>query len=76
MHIDHDSADFPYEQLAGILRERITSGEYEAGRRLPSIQDIVAETGLSPMTIRRAFKVLAVEGLVRIVPGRGAFAAQ
>jgi DNA-binding GntR family transcriptional regulator len=40
---------------------------------LPTIDQVVRETGLSPMTIRRAVKVLAAEGLVEVVPGRGSF---
>ena len=76
VRIDHDAADFPFEQLAVQLRERITSGEYAAGQKLPTINEIVSETGLSPMTIRRAVKTLADEGLVRVVPGRGTFVAE
>ncbi len=73
--IDHDAAEFPFVQLAHQLRDAITSGEFPPGRKLPSIDDIVKDTGLSPMTIRRAFKMLSDEGLVRIVPGRGTFVA-
>jgi DNA-binding GntR family transcriptional regulator len=73
--IDHDAAEFPYEQLAALLRDRIRAGEFPPGSKLPSIEDIVAETGLSPMTIRRTFRVLSGEGLVRIVPGRGTYVA-
>jgi GntR family transcriptional regulator len=75
VHIDHDAADFPFEQLARQLRERISSGEYPKGSKLPSIDDIVQQTGLSPMTIRRAFKMLADAGLVVIRAGRGTFVA-
>ena len=74
--IDHDAAEFPFEQLASIIRERIASGQYAAGQKLPTINDIVADTGLAPTTIRRAFAVLANEGLVKIVPGRGTYVAQ
>ena len=73
MHIDHESAEFPYAQLARILRDRIESGEYPPGRKIPSIEGIVAESGLSPMTIRRAVRVLSDEGLVDVIPGRGTF---
>jgi DNA-binding GntR family transcriptional regulator len=75
VQIDHDAADFPFEQLASQIRERIRAGEYPRGSRLPTIEDIRAETELSPMTIRRAFRVLTGEGLVRVVPGRGTFVA-
>jgi GntR family transcriptional regulator len=76
VHIDHDAEEFPFAQLARILRERIDSGEYPPGRKIPSIEDIVAETGLSPLTIRRAVKVLSDDGVVHVVPGRGTFVAR
>ena len=76
VQIDHGGADFPYVQLADRLRERISSGEFGPGEKLPTIDEIVAGTGLSPMTIRRAYRVLADEGLVRVVKGRGTFVAR
>lgn len=71
VQIDHASAEFPYLQLARLLREGITSGRYPAGSKLPTINEIVRQTGLSPMTIRRA--VAELGDLVRVVPGRGTF---
>lgn len=73
VQIDHGAAEFPYLQLARILRELIASGEYGPGAKLPTINDLVAETGLDVMTIRRAVRVLADEGLVDVIPGRGTF---
>ena len=71
--INHGDADFPFEQLAEIIRGRIRSGEYAPGSKLPTIAKITEESGLAPMTIRRAMAELSKEGLVRIVPGRGTF---
>ena len=76
VQIDHDSARFPFEQLADALRRDIRAGTYAPGRKLPTINEITSQTGLSPMTIRRAMKVLADEGLVQIVPGRGTYVAE
>lgn len=73
MQIDHESAEFPYLQLAGQIREQISSGRYPPGAKLPTITEITEQTGLSPLTIRRAYKVLADEHLVVVVPGRGTF---
>ncbi len=73
MEIDHEGADFPFIQLAAILRKRIESGEYPPGRKIPPLLELERESGLSIMTIRRAIAVLADEGLVRTVPGRGTF---
>jgi GntR family transcriptional regulator len=55
VQIDHDAAEFPFQQLAAILRERIETGVYPPGRKIPSIIDLVEESGLSKMTVRRAF---------------------
>lgn len=71
VHIDHEAAEFPFQQLAAILRARIADGTYE--RRLPPMTDLEAESGLSPMAVRRAIRLLVDEGLVRTVPGRGTF---
>jgi GntR family transcriptional regulator len=71
--IDHDGAEFPYRQLAVILRQRITAGEYPPGRQLPSIMALMAEFELAAKTVQRAIAVLAGEGLVVTVPNRGTF---
>ena len=73
MQIDHGAADFPYTQLADILRGRINRGTYPPGSKLPTIVELIGETGLAQDTVRRAVAVLMAEGLVRTVPGRGTF---
>jgi GntR family transcriptional regulator len=72
--IDLRSREPSYLQLAAILRSRIESGEIASGDALPSITFLTQETGLAVGTIRRAIKVLADEGLVVTVPGRGSYA--
>jgi DNA-binding GntR family transcriptional regulator len=71
--IDLLSREPSYLQLAAILRSRIESGEIPPESALPSITFLVQETGLAVGTIRKAIKVLADEGLVVTVPGRGSF---
>ena len=63
-----------YQQLAGQLRDAIASGEIQPGEPLPSITSLVQETGLSVGTVRHALQVLAGEGTITIVPGRGSYA--
>jgi DNA-binding transcriptional regulator YhcF (GntR family) len=53
----------------------IISGEIGPGEALPSLAQMVTETGLSMSTVQRAVRVLVGEGLVVTVPGRGMFAA-
>ena len=62
-----------YRQLAGVLRDRIRSGEFPPGRRIPSEKDLHDEFGFARETIRRALAVLRAEGLVEVRHGRGTF---
>ena len=61
--------------LANELRERILTGEFAEGAGLPAERDLVAQTQMSRTTVREALRILEVQGLVRIKPGRsgGAF---
>jgi len=65
-----------WQQLAEILRGKITSGEYQAGRRMPSETTLVQEYGLARGTVRQAMKSLEDEGLVVRVQGRGTFVVE
>lgn len=64
-----------YVQLANVLRDRIRRGEIPVGRRLPSQAELEVETGgiVSRRTIKSALEVLADEGLVQGVQGKGVF---
>ncbi len=53
-----------YEQLAGLLRERITSGELGVGDRLPSESALAKQAGVSRSTVREALRILEQGGLV------------
>jgi DNA-binding FadR family transcriptional regulator len=53
-----------YEQLAGLLRERITSGDLRVGDRLPSETALAKQAGVSRSTVREALRILEQGGLV------------
>ncbi|WNM31864.1 FCD domain-containing protein [Streptomyces sp. Li-HN-5-11] len=57
--------------LAAEVRERILSGELGEGTALPPERQLVEQTGLSRATVREALRILEVERLVEIRPGRG-----
>jgi GntR family transcriptional repressor for pyruvate dehydrogenase complex len=57
--------------LAAEVRERIFSGELAEGTALPPERQLVEQTGLSRATVREALRVLEVENLLNIRPGRG-----
>ncbi|MGH3241654.1 MAG: GntR family transcriptional regulator [Spirillospora sp.] len=73
MSIDPNDVTAPYLQLAAILRDRIASGEFAAGGRLPSLVDLEEVYDLNPKTIRKALDVLKSEDLIVASPGRGMF---
>ena len=51
-----------YRQIAGILRERIESGELEPDRPIPSETQIQQEFGVARETARKAVALLRDEG--------------
>jgi DNA-binding GntR family transcriptional regulator len=69
--INPDDPEYPYVQLAGILRERIRAGKLTG--RLPSVLALAEQSGLSAATVKRSLAVLRDEGLVVAMPGRGTF---
>jgi GntR family transcriptional regulator len=69
--VDPDSGEYVYEQIADVLRERIASGEYSAGRVMPSARTLSQELGVSIGSIKRAVEILRAEGFVETRIGRG-----
>jgi len=69
--IDVTSPVYPYEQIAGQLRDAIASGEITD--RLPSVTEIAESAGVAPGTAQRALNILKREGLTVGRPGLGTF---
>lgn len=65
-----------YLQVAAIIRARIERGELAEGDPIPSRLEIQAEYGVARDTAAKALRVLVNEGLVVVVPGRGARVAR
>jgi DNA-binding GntR family transcriptional regulator len=63
------------DDLAAAIRSRILSGDLEAGVPLREAA-LSASYGVSRHTLRAALRQLATEGLVQIVPNRGATVAR
>ncbi len=60
-----------HEEASDRLRDLIIQGQLAAGDRLNE-RLLTAQLGLSRTPLREAFKVLATEGLVELLPNRGA----
>lgn len=69
-----DGAPLPlYQRLKDHILERIGSGEWSAGHRVPSENQLVDEFGMSRMTVNRAIRELASEGYLSRLIGVGTF---
>lgn len=71
--IDRAEDKPPYRQIASMLRDAISSGQLEAGERLPSEAALIEHFGVARMTVRQAVQELRSEGLVTSEHGRGVF---
>lgn len=74
--IDHVGPVAPYRQLAEILRARIERGDWLPGRPIPSESQLMGEYGLARVTVRKAIRLLADDGLVTVVARRGVYVAE
>lgn len=64
-----------YQQVQQHIRDRIAGGEWAVDQRIPSEHELVAELGVSRMTVNRAVRELTDQGILRRVQGLGTFVA-
>ncbi len=64
-----------YQQLMQRLRSEIGAGEYAAGARIPSEQELTQRYGVSRVTVRKALSELTQDGLLVRRQGKGTFVA-
>ena len=76
MTVDHEGKTPVYLQIAAILRSEIERGVYAPGRPVPSETQLMQRYEVARLTARKAVRVLADEGLVEVVPGRGAYVTE
>lgn len=62
-----------YAQLATQIKNKISSGEYAPGSRIPSEASISHSYGVAIMTVRQAIRLLVEQGILRRVHGSGTF---
>lgn len=65
-----------YEQVKAWVRQHIASGAWKPGDPVPSESALMERFGVSRMTVNRALRELATEGLVTRVQGSGTRVAQ
>lgn len=65
-----------YRQAEALIRQRIASGEYPVGSRIPTENEWAQQLGLSRPTIRHALDALTREGRLIRLKGSGTFVAE
>lgn len=65
-----------YRQIGSRLEAKILSGEFGAGDRLPTTQELATQFGVTIRTAQQAAAVLNGRGLIERIPGRGTFVSR
>lgn len=77
MHpLNRDSQIALYRQLKDWILGEIERGGWATGALLPSERVLVAELGVSRITVRQALRELVQEGVLESVPGKGFFVVE
>jgi DNA-binding FadR family transcriptional regulator len=63
------------DRVQDALRQQILSGAWPAGTRLPAIERLAADAGVSRTVAREAVRALATQGLLEVVHGHGTVVA-
>ena len=64
-----------YRQLAGILTERITAGQWRTGP-LPSVKTLQQDYGVGRDTVLHALRLLRDDSLIFTVSKRGSYVSE
>lgn len=66
----------PYTRVKHYIKSELSQGRWRPGELMPSEAELVAQFGVSRMTVNRALRELQSERLIDRVQGVGTFAAQ
>ena len=62
-----------YQMIYNDIVNRIHSGQYKDGDRIPSEKELAEEFNVSRITSKKALEMMADKGLIDRAPGRGSF---
>lgn len=72
-HVNSDSGVPAYLQVARQVKQALRLGILDVGDKLPAVKEVVAEVGINPNTVMKAYWELEHEGLVEGHQGVGTF---
>ncbi|HEX2157262.1 MAG TPA: GntR family transcriptional regulator [Actinomycetes bacterium] len=75
-HLDRTSGVATYLQLVHQVKQALRLGLLGPGDQLPTAREVVAQLGINPNTVLKAYRDLEREGLVAPRPGQGTFVRQ
>lgn len=65
-----------YLQIVTQIKQKVVVGDWQAGFHLPSIRELASATGVSVITVKRAYQELEREGVIYTQQGKGSFIAE
>ena len=60
-------------QIADTITEKVVSGEFPAGEKIPSVRELAAEMGVNPNTVMRTYSELQAMNIIENQRGIGYF---
>lgn len=68
--------EYPTDRVERELRERLASGEWTPGERIPSVGTLADQLHSSRVTVSKAVRRLVDDGLLVVLPNYGTFVAE
>ncbi len=65
-----------YQQIVDQISARVLAGDWLPGQALPSIRELAAGSGVSVITVKRAYEELERAGLIATRHGKGSVVAE
>lgn len=65
-----------YQQIVDQITARVMAGDWPSGQALPSIRELAAESGVSVITVKRAYEELELVGVIVTRHGKGSIVAE
>lgn len=65
-----------YSQIIDQILSKVISGDWHPGQALPSIRELASASGVSVITVKRAYLELEHAGVIITRQGKGSFVAE
>lgn len=65
-----------YQQIVDQITARVMAGDWAPGQSLPSIRELAAASGVSVITVKRAYEDLERAGVINTRHGKGSVVSE